>query len=275
MAEATTDSLSRRSWMRRSAGGLLAAGLWPGRLRATENGKGGTFPFVVLNDTHFCSDACPAWFEQVAASILALDPKPEFCLLVGDLAQDGKKDELGPVRDFLKSLGIPFHVVAGNHDYTPENDRSIYEELFPQQINYRFDHRDWQFVGLDSTEGIKYQQTTIQPATFRWLDDMLPRLDRERPTVLFTHFPLGAGVSMRPRNADDLLARFEDHHLVAVFNGHFHGFTEQKAGDTVITTNRCCAISRRNHDKTTEKGYFLCTATEGTVERRFVEVHPA
>ena len=82
----------------------------------------------------------------------------------------------------------------------------------------------------------------------------------------------GAGVSMRPLNADDLLERFTDHHLVAVFNGHFHGFTEKKLGSAVITTNRCCSISRRNHDGTTEKGYFLCTAGEGAIRRDFIEV---
>lgn len=270
-----SETLSRRSWIQRSTGGLLAAGLWPGRLRASENGKGGSFRFIVLNDTHFCSDACPGWFEKVAASIAALDPKPDFCLLVGDLAQDGWKDELGPIRDFLRTLGMPFHVVPGNHDYTPQNERSIYDQLFPKQLNHRFDHLDWQFVGLDSTEGTKYSDTKIQPATFAWLDDELPKLDRAHPTVVFTHFPLAEGVRMRPLNADKLLARFTDHNLVAVFNGHFHGFTENLHSGATITTNRCCAISRGNHDKTTEKGYFACTAAEGEIVREFVEVRPA
>jgi hypothetical protein len=40
----------------------------------------------------------------------------------------------------------------------------------------------------------------------------------------------------------------------------------------VLTTNRCCAISRDNHDGTKEKGYFLCTASAGSIQREFVEV---
>ncbi|NNC87725.1 MAG: hypothetical protein HKN82_04605 [Akkermansiaceae bacterium] len=267
--------LTRRRWMRRSAGALLTAGLWPGRLRAEGNGRGGDFTFVAVNDTHFCSPECPAWFERVTASIRALQPKPEFCLLVGDLAQDGKQEELGPMRDILRGLDLPCHAVIGNHDYTPDGERAIYERLFPKQINHRFEHRGWQIVGLDSSEGTKYNNTTIQPATFLWLDDELPKLDRSKPTILFTHFPLGAGIRMRPLNADDLLERFLDHNLVAALNGHFHGFTEKKHGETVITTSKCCAISRKNHDGTQEKGYFLCTAREGTIERTFVEVTPA
>lgn len=62
---------------------------------------------------------------------------------------------------------------------------------------------------------------------------------------------------------------------LAVFNGHFHGFTENRHGGAVITTNRCCSISRGNHDGTTEKGYFLCTARDGAIRRKFVEVRPA
>jgi 3',5'-cyclic AMP phosphodiesterase CpdA len=43
--------------------------------------------------------------------------QPEFCLVVGDLAENGKPTELGPVRDLLKTLGIPAYAVIGNHDY--------------------------------------------------------------------------------------------------------------------------------------------------------------
>jgi 3',5'-cyclic AMP phosphodiesterase CpdA len=266
---------SRRQWLQTSAGAAFAAGLWPGRLRAADNGKGGSFTFAVVNDTHFFTPKCPDWFERVTASIRNLQPRPEFVLLVGDLAQDGKREELGPMREILRGFELPYHAVIGNHDYTPDGQRGIYERLFPNMLNYQFGHRDWQIVGLDSSEGTKYENTKIQPATLGWLDDNLPKLPRDKPTILFTHFPLGPGVSMRPVNADDLLKRFRDHNLVAVFNGHFHGSTEKQQGKTTITTNKCCAISRGNHDGTKEKGYFVCTAHAGQIERKFVEVVPA
>ena len=72
------------------------------------------------------------------------------------------------------------------------------------------------------------EKTTIQPATFRWLDDHLSRLEKSKPTVLFTHFPLGEKVTYRPLNAEALLERFREFNLVSVFNGHFHGFTERQ-----------------------------------------------
>jgi hypothetical protein len=106
----------------------------------------------------------------------------------------------------------------------------------------------------------------------KFLDTTLPKLDKKRPLIVFTHFPLGDGVRMRPTNADEVLKRFTEYNLRAVYSGHFHSFTEKKAGETVLTTNKCCAISRNNHDGTKEKGYFLVQAKGGKLERTFVEM---
>jgi len=268
----TKSALTRREWLGLSAGALLSLGLWPGCARFANNGRGGSFRFVVVNDAHYQSDKCGAWFERVAASIKSHDPKPEFCLMVGDLAEHGTTNELGAMRDALRSFGAPYHAVIGNHDYLNPIDRRPYEELFPRSINYHFVHCGWQFIGLDSSEGISFRNTRIQPATFQWLDETLPKLDRARPTVVFTHFPLGDGVPMRPMNADDLLTQLLDFNLVAVYSGHFHGFTERLWRRTVLTTNQCCAISRGNHDGTKGKGYFLCAASPGGIRREFVEI---
>jgi 3',5'-cyclic AMP phosphodiesterase CpdA len=229
----------------------------------------------VVNDAHFQSPECPAWFDKVSASIRAQPGQPEFCLMVGDLAEHGTPSELGSMRDVLRSLQMPAHAVIGNHDYVSNRDRSAWDKLYPDSLNYHFEHRGWQFVGLDSSDGTRSSNTTIQPTTLLWLDAHLRKLDPAKPTVIFTHFPLGGFVPMRPLNADDLLDRFQDFNLVAVFNGHFHGFTERHSGQTTLTTNRCCAISRKNHDGSPEKGYFLCTARDGLIQREFVEVKPA
>lgn len=267
--------ISRRQWLQTSAGALLACGIWPGCARWAGKRSAGNFSFVVLNDAHFQSERCPAWFERMGASIQSHASRPEFCLMVGDLSEHGNRTELGAMRDVLRSFGMPFHAVIGNHDYVSASDRSAWDELFPRSLNYFFDYSGWQFIGLDSSEGTNYKDTHVQSATLNWLDDRLRRLDAARPTVVFTHFPLAAHMPMRPLNADDVLERFRDFNLVAVFNGHFHGFTENRLGRTVLTTNQCCAISRNNHNRTKEKGYFLCHARDGQIQREFVEVTPA
>jgi predicted phosphodiesterase len=266
---------TRREMLRLSAGTLLAAGLWPGALEAEGKGDPGDFHFLAVNDIHYRDKDCGKWLAGIVRQMKAHKEKPEFCLLAGDLAEHGKAAELTPVRNIFKGLGIPVYVVIGNHDYLAQDDRKPYEQAFPKRINYRFEHRGWQFLGLDTSDGVRYKNTKVLKHTLTWLDETLPKLDKKRPLVVFTHFPMGPRVYMRPLNTDDVLARFKKHNLQAVFSGHFHGFTERKVGGVVCTTNRCCSLKAPNHDGTRDKGYFLCQAKGGKVKRTFVKVKTA
>jgi 3',5'-cyclic AMP phosphodiesterase CpdA len=266
-----TTRLTRRELLRRSPAALLAAGVWPGALAAGDP-DAGTFSFLVVNDLHSLDKRCVPWFEKVAKQMAGHAEKPELLLIAGDLADGGTAAQTAAVKEIFAGVKVPVYVVPGNHDYTAANSRKAYDDLFPDRLNYTFDHRGWQFVALDTTEWTKSQNTTISGTTLKWLDDQLPKLDQKKPLVVFTHFPLGEGVRMRPKNADEMLKRLTGHNLRAVYSGHYHAFTEKAAGDAVLTTNKCCAFSRGNHDGTKEKGYFLVAARDGKLDRRFVEV---
>ena len=123
---------------------------------------------------------------------------------------------------------------------------------------------------LDRRERLeKYEH---EPATLLWLDENLAKLDKQKPTVVFTHFPLGFGAPLLLKNAEAVLERFKGTNLQAAYSGHFHGFTELKAQNAILTTNKCCSYHRANHHKTPEKGYFHCQAKQGKLIRKFVEV---
>src|SRR5262245_51976077 len=267
-------ALTRREWLRLSAGALLSLGLWPGRLRGADAPATHDFTFIAVNDLHALEEACRPWFDEVVRQMKVSAPTAEFCLLSGDLAEDGTLAQLTLLKDSFSALGIPFHAVVGNHDYQSATDRSAYERIFPEQINYSFTHRGWQIIGLDSSEGTNWKDTRISTTTLTWLDQNLSKLDHGRPTILFTHFPLGDSVWARPVNADDLLERCYGLNLQAVFCGHFHGFTERTFQKSIITTDRCCARVRKNHDGSSEKGWFVCQAVNGEIKRRFIEFRP-
>jgi 3',5'-cyclic AMP phosphodiesterase CpdA len=271
-----TTSLTRREWLRLSAGAgtLLSLGLWPGRLRGADAPATDNFTFIAVNDLHALEPACRPWFDETVRQMKTSAPNAAFCLLGGDLSDGGTPEQLTLIRESFVALGIPCHAVVGNHDHRSPTDRSAYEQIFPGQINYAFNRHGWQVIGLDSSEGQKSQATRISPTTFLWLDDHIPKLDPARPTILFTHFPLGPGVFARPRNADDLLQRFYGVNLQAVFCGHFHGFTERPFRNALVTTDRCCSRVRSNHDGTPEKGWFVCEALGGELRRHFVEFRP-
>lgn len=267
--------MNRRRFLTTSATAALGTAFWPGVARAAENGQGGSgWTFLAVNDLHYHDKACGPWFEKVVQAMKASAPQAEFCLLGGDQANDARLDQMGPVREIFRGLGVPLYSTIGNHDWTADGSRKAYDDIFPKQDNQVFEHRDWQLIGLDSSDGLKASQTTIHASTFQWLDAALPKLSKEKPTILFTHFPLGEFLIYRPLNADDLLARFTDYNLRAVFNGHFHSLTERVWHNATVTTDRCCSRFRKNHDFSPQKGWFVCHAEEGKIRREFVEIPP-
>lgn len=268
---------NRRELLKMSAGSLLAAGLWPGALAAEGESSGKEFWFIEVNDTHYIDNKCDDWIAKVLKQMKAHTPAVDFCLLVGDVTDTATVNQMAAMSKHLKDSELTFYPVVGNHDHSPQIERKACEQEFPGRINYHFEHQGWQFVGLDSCQAALAKDTKIQPATLKWLDDNLPKLDKKKPTVLFTHFPLspsGKSVRMRPNNADDLLDRFKEFNLRAIFNGHWHGFAETMVNEVPITTNRCCASRTPNHDGSTEKAYFLCHAKDGKIERTYTAVKP-
>jgi predicted MPP superfamily phosphohydrolase len=266
-----SQKLTRRQMLKLSSGALLSLGLWPGRLQAaatsTEN-----FNYTVINDLHYTDEECGKWMSKVLEQIKSGSDKTDLILMVGDFTENGKEAQMSAIKEVFQASKIPFHGVIGNHDYLTQTDRKPYETVFKDQLNYSFTHKGWQFIALDTTEGQKASNTKINPATLLWMDDNLKNLDKEKPTILFTHFPMGMLTPSRPVNADDLLDKLRDFNLQAVYNGHFHGFTERKKGNAILTTNKCCSYRKANHDGTKEKGYFACNAINGKIERTFVEV---
>jgi 3',5'-cyclic AMP phosphodiesterase CpdA len=266
---------NRRELMQMSAGSLLAAELWPGALVADGKSTGKDFSFIVVNDTHYIEQKSDEWMAKVFKQFKEQTPKVDFCLLVGDVVDSGTSTQMVAMRDYIKNSGLTVYTVPGNHDYWEDYSRRTYEEYFPQRTNYHFEHLGWQFVGFDSCEGARDKATTILPENLNWLDKQLPKLDKKKPTVLFTHFPLspsGKSASRRPLNADALLERFKEFNLRAVFNGHWHGLEEHLVNEVPITTNRCCASHAMNHDRLPERAYFLCNVKDGKIERKYVEM---
>ena len=110
-------ALTRREWLRLSAGALLSLGVWPGRLRGADAPAHNDFSFIAVNDLHALEDACRPWFESVVRQMKASAPTAEFCLLGGDLADNGTSAQLTLIKNSFSALGVPCHAVVGNHDY--------------------------------------------------------------------------------------------------------------------------------------------------------------
>jgi hypothetical protein len=254
-------------------GVLLSAGLWPGALRAAGQAGPdvGMVRFAVVNDFHHDSSECDPWFEKLFRSVAA-QGELAFVAGLGDLANAGKPESIAAIKRLAAAVPAPFYTVPGNHDNDLEKSTRIYASVLPGRLNYTWGDAGWQFVALDTTDGNKWGDTQVGAATFAWMKSELPKLDPKRPTVVLTHFPLGAGVKMRPLNAEAVLAQFLEFNLRGVFSGHFHGRTQVPFRGVECVTNACCARVRNNHDGTKTKGYFVVTGSrEGVLNRTFVE----
>ncbi len=245
---------------------LAASCLLAPRLHA----QAASFRFIVANDLHHGSAECDPFFRALVADMKRHDPT--FCLIVGDIADRGLPESFAAVRAAFDALGAPIYTVPGNHDCDVEQTTRIYSQLFPDRLNYTFGHGGWQFVGLDSTDGNKYDKAQVSAASLSWLSDTVAGLDRSAPTVFFTHFPMSEEVRLASVSATDVLRRLEPLQVKAVFTGHFHARIERQRGSLPLVTNACCSRLRDNHDGSLEEGYIVCTAhPDGRLERQFVE----
>ena len=255
--------------MRRTAGTLLAAGLLPNDLYAA---SGVDFDFIAVNDLHFSDPKlCSPWFEAAFSAMREGAPKAEFLIAGGDLTDDGTAEQFAGIKEMFSLLEIPVFATPGNHDVSADGGRrDVYEQFFPGTTNYAFERGGWQFISVNSAESRGYKDTSVPSETLRWLDDNLKKFDKKTPTIVSTHFPLGDGMTYRPKNADDLLERFKELNVRHIFNGHWHGYREVPFQEGFITTDRCCSRLRNNADGSPAKGWFHCQIRDGKLSRTFV-----
>jgi len=259
-------TFSRREILRLGSAALVLAP-WS---RAAD---GDSFEFIAVNDTHYFNEECRPFHERIAAAMRTGTPEAIFCLFAGDLADRGDASAYAAMREAYGSLKIPLAAVPGNHDYATDTDGSAYDAAFPRQRNYGFTHGDWQFLGLDTTQGTDFIDTEISATTLAFLDAQLAALDPRKPTFVFTHFPLAEGVEYRPLNAAAVIERLLKLNLRWLHCGHWHGEHLATVRGASLSTNRCCARLRANRDGSPHKGWHVYRAwPDGSLTRRFVDI---
>jgi hypothetical protein len=263
----TSPPLSRREFLR-FGGATLALSSAQSLAAAPEH-----FEFIVVNDTHYIGEECREWHGRVAQAMKASCPHAAFCAFAGDVSDGGDEPALRAIREIYGIIGCPLAPVPGNHDHISDSDRSGYEAVFPGRLNYAFQHGDWQFLAIDSTQGVHSSDTQISEATLTWLDQAIPKLDPKKPVFAFTHFPLADGADLRPLNADEVVRRLLRVDLRWIHSGHWHGEKIDRHGLAILSINRCCARLRGNRDGSPLKGWHVYRATPaGELTRRFVEI---
>jgi 3',5'-cyclic AMP phosphodiesterase CpdA len=193
---------------------------------------------------------------RAVAECNLMDPRPDFVMYGGDLAQLGTQPEIDHGIEILSALRDKIHYVIGEHDYYL--DLGEYWQKAVSPLHYSFDHKgihfvvlnsiltydDWthkrwptakqrmlEMAGLDNPNGSPFMVGEEQRD---WLEDDLDEVDKNTPVVVFSHSPLQKiyrGWNFWTEDAEEVQALLKPFKKVTVFYGHVHQIQYNQIGN--------------------------------------------
>ncbi len=256
--------INRRNFLKQG-GAVLAASTLPMSLIEVAFGKSSeqNFTFAFISDSHITqikgNEFVRNWDRgliRAVAETNLLDPRPDFVMYGGDIAQLGKPEEIDHGLEILSGLRDRIHYVMGEHDYYVDLGEYWRSQLGPD--HYSFDHKGVHFVVLNSiltwdkwTHGkwdsgmdrMKQMARLDNPngspfmvgeAQRKWLQDDLAKVAKDTPLVVMSHSPLQKiykGWNFWTEDADQVQALLQPFSKVTVLYGHVHQIQYNQIGN--------------------------------------------
>ena len=226
-----------------------------------QSGKVTPFRFALISDAHLFSDADHKFDRQLEDAVIQVNNmavKPDFVVFGGDLAQNGKEDQLVKGKKILSKLNAKVVSIPGEHDWYLDMGKSWKGLLGTDNSDHwSFDHKGVHFIGLNGINVKDFWTPKDLTARQRmaamemlegpigglwfvgdeqldWLKKDVAKVSPSTPVVVFTHGPLW---DYYPRwnfqEADapqirEILAKFTN---VTAFHGHVHHTVYNKIGN--------------------------------------------
>jgi 3',5'-cyclic AMP phosphodiesterase CpdA len=259
------SNMNRRKFLR-NGGALLAAGSLPLSLVEIAFGKSSEkegFTFAYISDSHIThikgKEFVRNWDRGLIRAIAEtnlLDPRPDFVLYGGDIAQLGIPEEIDHGLDLLGALRGDVHYVMGEHDYYVDLGEHWRKRLGPEY--YSFDHKGVHFVVLNSI--LTYDEWThgkwetpmhrmkemarldnphgspflVGETQREWLRKDLEKVSKDTPVVVVSHSPLQKiykGWNFWTDDAEEVQALLKPFNKVTVLYGHVHQIQYNQIGN--------------------------------------------
>ena len=259
----TKTNLNRRDFLKGAASVAAVSAIPLSTVELAFADPAQNFTFAYISDSHiqhikgsrFVNNWDRGLIRAVAETNL-LQPKPDFVMFGGDLAQLGTKPELDHGAEMLAKLNYKTHVVMGEHDYYLDLGE-YWSELFGPQW-YSFDHKGVHFVvlnsiltfdewtydrwptdeqrmlemaGLDNPNGSPFMVGETQRA---WLAKDLAGVAKGTPVVVFSHSPIQKiykGWNFWTDDAEEVHALLKPFDDVTVIYGHVHQIQYNQIGN--------------------------------------------
>lgn len=260
---------NRREFLKATSSGLIAGMLPVSLVRLASAADDGTeFTFAYISDSHiqqikgnnFVRNWDRGLIRAVAEANL-LEPKPDFVVFGGDLAQLGNKPELDHGGEILSGLNYKTYMVMGEHDYYLDLGE-YWSELYGDHF-YSWDHKGVHFITLNSI--LTYDEWTydrwetderrmlemagldnpngspflVGEKQRRWLKDDLASVSKDTPIVVFSHSPLQKifkNWNFWTDDAEDVQALLRPFDKVNVIYGHVHQIQYNQIDNMAFTS---------------------------------------
>lgn len=167
--------------------------------------------FVQLSDSHVRNVSDREYMQQATTEIYEMDPPPDFVVATGDLVDWGVDEHFQNYVAGMQKPPVPYFNVFGNHEIVFGPMERYHQYIGPDY--YSFERAGILFLVLNPVTPSERQD--------EWLTRTVELLGKDRPVVIFQHFP--------PSLED--LERFGQLGVRSVFSGHWHSEKEMKYAD--------------------------------------------
>jgi len=203
-----------------------------------QGGRIPDFSFIHLSDIHIEPrfDKAPrrergaetfTWLKEFTAARRRMSPAPAFAVATGDLTEFGVAGRTWEtLEELMKSLGLPWYAVCGNHDNTWVAMGPIMRRRHGGW-NYSFDRFRCHFVVLNSAT-IQEPVPCLDRGTLKWLENDLARMHPGRPLFLFMHHSPSSREFAQPAQARLLAAVLDPYNVALIGFGHGHAPTHER-----------------------------------------------
>lgn len=193
------------------------------------------FKIIQITDIHLVRPGKLLWglnpterLEKCLHDIKEFHADANFCVISGDLTDNGDLAAFKHLRSLLEMFEIDTNLMIGNHD-----KREVFFEAFPNHqkddtgfIQYEIDNAIGKFLFLDTKKDKPVSHGTLCDKRLKWLDQKLT--EAEGYVYIFMHHPpFDIGVDYMDRIKLDAANAFEEivmkHQNVRhIFFGHVH-----------------------------------------------------
>jgi 3',5'-cyclic AMP phosphodiesterase CpdA len=188
---------------------------------------GSAFRFAWLTDTHIGQAGMDTKLTSLVTALNALSPQPAFCVVTGDIADDGAVN--ANFTNFLTAvsgLAFPIYCTSGNHD----------QQAGETFTNWNANFANWHYVinqgslsvVLFQTRNTGTMQGKIIASELTWLQAALAGVPGGNKIITMSHHPLGdkrTSTSMAINQAEggsDLVSYMQTYGVKAHLAGHVH-----------------------------------------------------